>query len=164
MRKIKKAVCFLILCLLIIISSFGQAEEQEQKAKTKVKVYHTGEDTIGIRLAYEIKEKIRSSFEYEVTNKIEEADLSILMASASIKMGESEPMASAISVVFTYQPQIFHRVMNNVVVILPRDKDIASNAGDIVAMIDKDYQNQRADLESLYEALMTGLEVIYKDK
>jgi len=153
MRRIKKAVCFFILSLFIIISSFAQAEEQEQKAKTKVMVHHEGQDSIGIRLAYEIKEKIRSSLEYEVSNRIEGADLYIVMVSVSIKMDESEPRGSAISIAFTYKPAVLSTLINNVIFIIPTDEDIESKAGRIVAIMDKIYQNKRADLESLYKSL-----------
>jgi len=164
MREIEKAVCFLILCLLIIISSFGQAEEQEQKAKTKVMVHHEDEDTIGIRLAYEIKEEIRSSFEYDGTNKFKEADLVIAMRSSPIQRGESAPIGSAISVTFIYKPMLFNRWVHGLLVAISTVGDIESKAGDIVAFMDKHYQEQRANLESIYEALIVGLKIMNKKK
>ncbi len=164
MRKIKKAVCFLILCLLIIISSFGQAEEQEQKAKTKVVVSQEGQGTTGIRLAYEIKEKIRSSIAYELTNNTEEADLHVSMISVSIQSEMSEALGTAISVAFIYKPLLLKRYISMLIVILPKKKDFKLKAEEIIAIMDKVYQENRSDLESIHEALITGLKVIYKDK
>jgi len=164
MREQKKAVCFFILCLLIIISSFVQAEEQEQKAKTKVMVSQEGQDTAGIRLAYEIKEKIRSSIAYELTNNTEEADLHVSMLSVSIKSEMSEALGTAISVTFLYKPLFFKRYISALIVLFPPKKDVKLKAEEIIAIMDKKYQESRSDLELLYEALMTGLDVIWKDK
>ncbi len=164
MREIEKVVCFFIFCLLIIISSFGQAEEQEQKAKTKVMVSQEGQDTIGIRLAYEIKEKIRSSIAYELTNNNEEADLHVSMISVSIQSEKSETMGSAISVTFLYKPLLFKHYINSLIYVLPRKKDIKLKAEEIIAIMDKAYQEGRSDLEFLYEALMTGLDITLKNK
>jgi len=164
MRKIKKAIYFFVLCLLIIISGFIQAEEQKQKSKTKVVVSQEGQDTTGIRLAYEIKEKIRSSIAYELTNNNEEADLRVSMISVSIQSERSETMGSAISVTFLYKPLLFKHYINSLIYVLPRKKDIKLKAEEIIAIMDKEYQENRSDLELLYEALMTGLDVIWKDK
>ena len=164
MRKIKKVVYFFILCLLIIISGFIQAEEQKQKSKTKVVVSQEGQGTTGIRLAYEIKEKIRSSIAYELTNNTEEADLHVSMISVSIQSEMSEALGSAISVAFLYKPLLFKRYITHLIVLLPKKKDIKLQAEEIIAIMDKIYQENRSDLESLHEALITGLKVIYKDR
>lgn len=82
-----KIINYLVIALLLIsITAYAQNEE-----KTAVKVIHNGDDVVGNRLAYAIKEAIRKSYSMRIS---EEKEKKIVVLIATLPSNPDYPAIS----------------------------------------------------------------------
>ena len=151
MNKLEKIIFSLILFLLITISGGIYAEE-----KIKVYVYQRGNDSIGPRLAYEIKEKLSSSMRYELINEPKEATLTMLVETEILKFGDKVE-GSVISAIFIYKPVELNSYFGMTLAIIPNVKEVKSRAEKIIAFMDTYYQNNHSRLKKIFDYYIEGI-------
>lgn len=91
MNRINKIFFSLLILLIFISINIALGEE-----KHKIYVNHSGDDSIGIRVSYEVKEKISSSERYELINKTMDT-MHFMIRISSISINDYQ---SAISIAY----------------------------------------------------------------
>jgi len=92
------------LLLLTLISGFIQGEETRKVTKFRVFINHSGEDTIGMKLAIALKEKLMTSKIYELTYNIKDA-MAMIEIISEPNIVDGKMLSSAIAVVAVYNPR-----------------------------------------------------------
>ena len=153
MNKIKKYVILSVACFLFVLTGITFSG---QNNKISVFVEHTGEDTIGNRVAYEVKEKISTSARFRLLNTLKGSRLSISIVSLDIESIGKQGILSALSVTYVLDPYVMNYHGTSEVIIVGKDR-VKSTVGNIVASADKAYHDSLESYNVIRKCFLIGL-------
>jgi len=129
-----------------------------QQSDNRIKVYvsHRGEDSIGGRIVYEVKEKIASSSRYHLEENEDSADFKIDLMSFDIKLNNSNGYMSAISTAYIWGPGTINFFCGHRVSVCGTSRT-AEEISDVLSGMDEAYAHSNATAKFIFDWYMKGI-------
>lgn len=138
---------------LVLLSSTAfsqQSENGNQSRKLLVAVSHTGDDSVGVQLAFAVREAIRRSAAFELTSDSVAALFTVSLVTADPESGSASGRRTAGAVVFTMRnllpfakndPQTWYPIylMGHVVIVAANK--VNDSAQELLASLDAQIEN-----------------------